>query len=238
MVGAGVVILQCSPFGKYMALSGACFPMESNDPRMQLVKHFQLRPDMKLSFNAPSSITGGTSRHRPGARAPAARARQYVVIVTGRDAATPRRGAARAVPGLQGIVSDVADDDGDRRASTTRSLARFPALDVLVNNAGVMRNLDLTRERTLADVTREIDVNLRGPLQMIQQFLPHLRTRARGGHRQRRPRAWPSCRWRSRPSTARPRPALHAYTRALRVQLAGSGGAGVRDRPAAGRDRA
>ena len=56
-------------------------------------------------------------------------------------------------------------------------LARFPSLDVLVNNAGIMRNLDVRRPRELTDVTREIDINLSGPIRMIQQFLPHLRSR-------------------------------------------------------------
>ena len=32
-----------------------------------------------------------------------------------------------------------------------------------------MLNLNLHRARDLADVTREIDINLHGPLQMIQQ---------------------------------------------------------------------
>jgi len=40
-----------------------------------------------------------------------------------------------------------------------------------------MRNLDLNQHRDLNDVTREIDTNLSGPIQMIQQFLPHLKTR-------------------------------------------------------------
>ena len=30
----------------------------------------------------------------------------------------------------------------------------------------------------MTDVTREIDINLSGPARMIQQFLPHLKTRS------------------------------------------------------------
>ena len=40
-----------------------------------------------------------------------------------------------------------------------------------------MRNLNLQQDRDLKDVTREIEVNLSGPVRMIQQFLPHLKTR-------------------------------------------------------------
>jgi uncharacterized oxidoreductase len=97
------------------------------------------------------------------------------VIVTGRDAAKLDL-ARRTLPGLHVMQSDVSDP----RAIATlheRVLAQFPALDVLVNNAGIMRNLNLNAERGLEDVTREIDINLTGPVRMIQQFLPHLKSR-------------------------------------------------------------
>lgn len=55
-------------------------------------------------------------------------------------------------------------------------LAEFPALDTLINNAGIMRNLNLSDDRDLSDVTREIEINLSGPVRMVQQFLPHLKT--------------------------------------------------------------
>ena len=40
-----------------------------------------------------------------------------------------------------------------------------------------MRNLNLNQARDLNDVTREIEINLNGPVRMVQQFLPHLKTR-------------------------------------------------------------
>ena len=172
---------------------------------------------MKLSQRT-ILITGGTS----GIGLELARqllARDNVVVVTGRDAQRLTE-ALRAVPGLQGVVSDVADPAAIARLHD-EVLARFPALDVLVNNAGVMRNLDLTRERAPADVTREIDVNLCGPLQMIQQFLPHLRARREAAIVNTTsglafvPLA-------ISPVYSAAKAGLHAYTRALRVQLAGS----------------
>ena len=83
---------------------------------------------------------------------------------------------ARNFPGLQGFNSDVSDPSAIA-ALYDRVLAQFPALDTLVNNAGIMRNLDLNQRRGLTDVTREIEINLSGPVQMVQKFLPHLRTR-------------------------------------------------------------
>lgn len=117
-------------------------------------------------------ITGGTS----GIGLELARqllARGNTVLVTGRDAGK-LDAAKRALPEVQTFQSDVSDP-----AAITSLYAevvrRFPALDTLVNNAGIMRNLNLNQDRDLSDVTREVETNLNGPVQMIQQFLPHLK---------------------------------------------------------------
>ncbi len=146
--------------------------------------------------------------------------RGNTVIVTGRD---PQRldAARRRLPGVHGIVSDVADA-ASIVALHAELTARFPALSVIVNNAGIMRNIDLTDARSLADITRELDVNLRGPIRMVQQFLPHLRTQGEAAIVNVSsglafvPLA-------ISPVYSASKAALHAYTRALRVQLAGSG---------------
>jgi uncharacterized oxidoreductase len=98
-----------------------------------------------------------------------------VVIVTGRD--QERLDAAmRTLPGLHGFISDVSDSAAIA-ALYDSVLAQFPKLDTLVNNAGIMRNLNINQERDLIDVTREIEINLSGPVRMVQKFLPHLKTR-------------------------------------------------------------
>ena len=53
-----------------------------------------------------------------------------------------------------------------------------------MNNAGIMRIVKLNEDRPLADVTREIDIDLAGPIRMVQQFLPRL-TSVRGAFDQR-----------------------------------------------------
>jgi uncharacterized oxidoreductase len=104
--------------------------------------------------------------------------RGNVVIVTGRD--QRKLDAARqALLGLHGFQSEASDPTAIL-ALRDAVLARFPALDTLVNNAGIMRNLNLNQDRDLLDVTREIETNLCGPVRMVQAFLPHLRTRKDG----------------------------------------------------------
>ncbi len=120
-------------------------------------------------------ITGGTS----GIGLELARRlheRGNTVVVTGRD---PERLAAvrSALPGVRAIASDVGDPASIAALFATVS-AEFPSLDLLINNAGVMRKIDLQDPRC-DDVTREIAVNLAGPIRMVQTFLPLLKAQQR-----------------------------------------------------------
>ena len=100
--------------------------------------------------------------------------RGNAVIVTGRD---PGRIEAvrHALPGVEAWPSDVSDPAAIAELHA-QVIARFPALDTVINNAGIMRNLNLNLRRGLDDVTREIEINFSGPVRMVQQFLPHLKT--------------------------------------------------------------
>ena len=164
-------------------------------------------------------ITGGTS----GIGLELARQllqRGNTVIVTGRDQG--RLDAATAAhAGLHGIQSDVSDPAAIT-ALHGSVVARFPALDTLVNNAGIMRKLDVNQERGLDDVTREIEINLCGPVRMVQQFLPHLRTQkdalivnvSSGLAFVPLPLS---------PIYCATKAALHSFSQSLRVQLDGAG---------------
>ncbi len=164
-------------------------------------------------------ITGGTS----GIGLELARQlllRGNTVIVTGRDEAR-LEAAQRALPGVHAVQSDVSEPEAIAALHETL-MQRFPALETLINNAGIMRNLNLNQERSLLDVTHEIDINLSGPIRMVQQFLPHLKTRkdalivnvSSGLAFVPLPIS---------PVYSAAKAALHSYSQSLRVQLAGSG---------------
>ena len=163
-------------------------------------------------------ITGGTS----GIGFELAKqllARRNVVIITGRDE-RKLQDAKSALPGVQIMKSDASRPD-DIHALLQRVKAEFPACDTLINNAGIMRNLNMNQARPLSDLTQEITTNLNGPLQMVQEFLPHLKSR---------PNAlivnvssglayipFPLS-----PIYSASKAGLHAFTRCLRVQLKGT----------------
>jgi uncharacterized oxidoreductase len=98
------------------------------------------------------------------------------VVVTGRDAKSLEK-AKTLLPGLKTIVSD-AGKTGDIEALARTAVAEYPALNVLINNAGIMREINFHEESSsLEELTREIEINLMGPIRLAKAFLPHLKTR-------------------------------------------------------------
>jgi uncharacterized oxidoreductase len=99
---------------------------------------------------------------------------ENVVIVTGRDGEKLDR-ARRRLPQLHTVQSDGADAAAIVRLHQTVT-RDFPALNVLINNAGSMRKINIHASAPdLYDITREIEINLVAPIRMVKQFLPHLK---------------------------------------------------------------
>lgn len=95
------------------------------------------------------------------------------IIVTGRKAEALQE-TKKQFPGVHTFQSDVskADDIKNLYEQVTRE---FPGLNILINNAGLMRLIDLQDQRLdLENINREIATNLTGTVQMVHQFLPHL----------------------------------------------------------------
>jgi uncharacterized oxidoreductase len=98
------------------------------------------------------------------------------VIITGRN---PERldQAKKDLPAIHCFQSDVSDPKAIPLLYQ-QIIAQFPDLNFLINNAGEMRKIILQDNALdLLDITREIEINLMGPIRMVQQFLPLLRTK-------------------------------------------------------------
>jgi uncharacterized oxidoreductase len=116
-------------------------------------------------------ITGGTS----GIGQEFARQlvlRSNTVIVTGRSQ-EKLDATLSGLAGVHGIKSDVGNP-ADVRALYEQVIERFPSIDVVINNAGLMFPVDLTKPVSDRDVVEEITVNLSGPIRVMAQFAAHL----------------------------------------------------------------
>ena len=103
------------------------------------------------------------------------------VIITGRHQSGLEE-AQRKLPGVHAFQSDVSDANAIVLLFDT-VIRTFPELNVLVNNAGIMRKINLQNignhaANDLVDITREIETDLIGPVRMVRQFLPHLKTKS------------------------------------------------------------
>lgn len=95
------------------------------------------------------------------------------VIVTGRNAERLQQ-TKQKLPGVFTIQSDVTKPD-DIVNLFNQVTTQFPNLNILINNAGEMQKISLHDNHELNQITREIEINLMGPIRMVQQFLPHLK---------------------------------------------------------------
>ena len=97
------------------------------------------------------------------------------VIITGRNAEKLQEVKSK-LPEVFTIQSDVSRSD-DISSLCDQVTKQFPELNIIINNAGEMRKISLHQPHDLTDITREIEINLMGPIRMVQQFLPHLKTK-------------------------------------------------------------
>ncbi|OLP59433.1 oxidoreductase [Xaviernesmea oryzae] len=128
---------------------------------------------MKQSGNT-ILITGGTSGI---GRALAERfqAAGNTVIIAGR-----RQGlideVVAANPGMRGYTLDI-DSTAGIESFANDVLAQNPELNVLINNAGIMRFEDAAAVRDLADAEATITTNLLGPIRLTNALVGHLKSR-------------------------------------------------------------
>lgn len=99
---------------------------------------------------------------------------QNTVIVTGRDPSKLER-----LKEKQAAVHVFQSDVRDPQAIHALFIAvtnSFPGLNILINNAGIMRKINLKElEGDSRDISAEIETNLTDPVRMTEQFLPQLK---------------------------------------------------------------
>lgn len=142
------------------------------------------------------------------------------VLVCGRDTAK-LRAAAERLPGLRTLVCDVALAT-ERERLAAWATTECPALNVLLNNAGIQRQVQLTDpSEDWATRAAEIAINLEAPMHLCALLVPHLQ-------RQANPFILnvssglgfvPLARV---PIYSATKAALHSFTQSLRWQLAGT----------------
>jgi uncharacterized oxidoreductase len=143
------------------------------------------------------------------------------VIISGRRAAALAEVAA-ANPGMAAFTVDMADP-ASINALAAQVIAAHPALNAVINNAGIMVNEDiLAAPDYLATAEATIATNLLGPIRLTAALLPHLLAQAKASV------LTVSSGLAFVPMGATPtysatKAAIHSYSQALRHQLRNTG---------------
>jgi uncharacterized oxidoreductase len=164
-------------------------------------------------------ITGGGSGIGRGLAASFQALGNQVVIAGRRQHALDETTAA--YPGMKSLAFDI-EDRASISAFAAKVTAEFPALNVLINNSGIMRAEKLQAQQPdLADAEATVTTNLLGPIRLTAALLPHLL---------KQPRATivnvssglaflPLA---LTPTYCATKAAIHSYTLSLRYQLRGT----------------
>jgi uncharacterized oxidoreductase len=142
------------------------------------------------------------------------------VIIAGRRRQALEETAARNA-GMRFIALDVGDADSIA-AAAVKLAKEYPALNVLVNNAGIMRAENLHAQQSgLEDAEATVRTNLLGPIRLTAALLPQLRQQPYSAVMNVSsglafvPLAFT-------PTYCATKAAIHSYTQSLRYQLKGT----------------
>jgi len=131
---------------------------------------------MNITGNTILITGGGSGIGRALAEALHARGNQ--VIISGRREKL-LDDVTEANPGMASLLVDM-QDKADIEAFARDAVARFPALNVVINNAGIMKDEDVTAtDDHLAVAEETIVTNLLGPIRLTATLLPHLLKQSR-----------------------------------------------------------
>ncbi len=166
----------------------------------------------------PVAVVSGGSSGIGKAFVTALRARGYAVVTCGRDPEKLRR-LESEYPGVECHAVDVSDASA-MQAFSNAVLSAHPRIDLLISNAGGLREIDFTSDNLQSlDLTAEIRSNLDGAIHLISGFLPGLKRAGRASI------VIVSSGYGLAPATRAPiysasKAALHSLSKSLRRQLA------------------
>ena len=170
---------------------------------------------MKTTHNTILITGGGSGIGRGLAEAFHALGNQ--VIIAGRSQ-TKLDETTAANPGMKSLAVDMADA-GSIQALAAQVTEQFPALNVLINMAGVMKNERLLNQTVpLADAEETVAINLLGPMRLTAALMPHLQAQPQSVIMNVSsglafvPLAMT-------PTYSATKAAIHSYTQSLRYQL-------------------
>jgi uncharacterized oxidoreductase len=140
------------------------------------------------------------------------------VIIAGRR----REALDRAAAGRDRIHPMILDvEDAAAVATFARTvIADFPALNVLFNNAGIMKFEDVTGARDLGDAEATLAINILGPIRLTDALIDHL-TRQPDAAIVTVTSGLAYVPLVAAPTYSASKAAMHSYTVSLRTQLAG-----------------
>jgi uncharacterized oxidoreductase len=122
-------------------------------------------------------ITGGGSGIGRGLAEAFHKQGNQVIIAGRRQSVLDATTAAN--PGMKSYILDI-EDDVDIESFAARVTEDFPALNAVINNAGVMRVEDFTSDPVdLSAAESIITTNLLGPIRLTAALLPTLKKQAR-----------------------------------------------------------
>jgi uncharacterized oxidoreductase len=161
-------------------------------------------------------ITGGGSGIGRGLAEELHKLGNQVIVAGRRQQALDETTAAN--PGMKSLALDI-ESPSAIRTFAAQVAAGFPSLNVLVNNAGIMRPEKLlAQQANLADSEATVTTNLLGPIRLTAALLPLLRSQAHStivnvsSGLAFLPLALT-------PTYCATKAALHSYTQSLRYQL-------------------
>ena len=165
-------------------------------------------------------ITGGGSGIGRGLAESLHALGNQVIIAGRRQHALDETTAAN--PGMKSLPLNI-EDPAAIREFAAKAIAEFPSLNVLINNAGIMRAEKLlSQQPDLADAEAIVATNLLGPIRLTAALLPHLLEQPRAAILNISsglaflPLALT-------PTYCATKAAIHSYTLSLRYQLRSTG---------------